>query len=98
LGKKAHPETRAFHAVVRGRVQGVGFRWSAVREARRLGLRGSVANLPDGSVEVRAEGEAETLALFLAWLERGPQGARVHSVDSEWVAPTGAWVDFDVDF
>jgi acylphosphatase len=86
----------AFRARVSGRVQGVGFRWSAVSEARRLGLRGRVRNAADGSVEVEAEGAAGSLADFLAWLRRGPPGAWVTGVE---VDPTGPWRDdFDAEF
>jgi acylphosphatase len=92
------PESKAFHAVVHGRVQGVGFRYSALRQARALGVRGTVANTLDGSVEVIAEGDAERLALFLAWLEKGPPGARVSSVHVAWVPFSGQYVDFEVAF
>ncbi len=60
---------------VYGRVQGVGFRWSAVREAGRRGLTGWVRNLPDGSVEALAEGS--DLEGFLAWCKKGPLVAQV---------------------
>jgi acylphosphatase len=83
-------------ARVTGRVQGVGFRWSAISEARRLGLRGRVRNAADGSVEVEAAGGAGSLAAFLAWLRRGPPGARVTGVE---VDPAGPWQDdFDAEF
>ncbi len=72
---------------VSGRVQGVGFRWWAVREARRLGLRGTVRNLPDGSVEVRAAGTVAAVGEFTAALSEGPPHARVH--DIEPIPPTG---------
>jgi acylphosphatase len=86
----------SFRARVSGRVQGVGFRWSAVSEARRLGLRGRVRNAADGSVEVEAEGVAGSLADFLAWLRRGPPGAWVTGVE---VDPAGPWRDdFDAEF
>ncbi len=85
-------------AVVRGRVQGVGFRYSAVREARRLGLRGTVANLPDGSVGVEAEGSRAALEALLAWLRRGPPGARVSGVDVSWGNASGRFTSFDVSF
>ena len=68
---------------VRGRVQGVGYRASTAYEARRLGLAGWVRNLPDGSVEVVARGEAAAVDALLAWLARGPRGARVTGVDVE---------------
>ncbi|HVO38153.1 MAG TPA: acylphosphatase [Spirochaetia bacterium] len=92
------PDRRGFRAVVHGRVQGVGFRYSAVREARSLGLSGTVANRFDGTVEVAAEGDARRLAVFVSWLHKGPPGSRVTSVDVQWLAWTGAYQDFDVDF
>ncbi len=91
-------DARGVRAVVHGWVQGVGFRWSAVREARSLGLSGIVSNRPDGTVEVIAEGDSARLARFLGWLEKGPPGARVSSVDVEWLPWTGAYRGFDVDF
>ena len=68
-------EVRRVRIRMYGRVQGVGFRWSAVREAERRGLSGWVRNCPDGSVEALAEGT--DLEGFLAWCERGPLAARV---------------------
>ncbi len=66
---------------VRGRVQGVGFRWWTRRRASDLGLRGTVRNRPDGSVEIHAAGEPDMLEAFAAELEVGPLGARVEGVD-----------------
>lgn len=66
---------------IRGVVQGVGFRWWTAREALRLGVRGFVRNLPDGSVEVVAEGGPEPLQRLEEILARGPRGARVVSVE-----------------
>ena len=63
-----------------GRVQGVGFRYFVVREAERLELRGWTANMPDGSVEVRAGGEAEALERFRESLARGPAHSIVERV------------------
>jgi len=88
----------AFRAVVAGRVQGVGFRYSAMREARSLGIVGAVANLPDGSVEVFAEGDLLRLQRFLAWLHKGPPGAFVRDVDVSWAPPGGSYTRFDVEF
>jgi acylphosphatase len=67
----------SFHAVVRGRVQGVGFRYFARQRAEVLGVSGFVRNLPDGSVELRAEGAAHVLSAFEADLRRGPSFGRV---------------------
>jgi len=72
---------------VNGRVQGVGYRWWAVRKAQRLGLRGTVRNLPDGSVEVRATGTADALKEFTSALLHGPPHATVHSVEP--ISPSG---------
>ncbi|TVP78572.1 MAG: acylphosphatase [Gemmatimonadales bacterium] len=66
---------------VRGRVQGVGFRWSARNEARRLGLAGWVRNEEDGSVLAVARGGAEALEAFSTWLADGPPAARVEGVE-----------------
>lgn len=89
---------RAFRARVSGQVQGVGFRWSAVREARRLGVRGWVRNADDGSVEVAAEGTPSALEAFLAWLHRGPPGASVSGVETRPARPSGMRGDFDIAF
>lgn len=69
------------HAVVRGRVQGVGFRWFVREEARALDLAGWVANRRDGSVEVEAEGSADGIDRLRQVLLRGPDGASVAGVD-----------------
>jgi acylphosphatase len=69
------------HVVVRGRVQGVGFRWFVREAARRRGMAGWVRNLSDGSVEVAAEGDDETITALRAALRSGPPGAMVSSVD-----------------
>jgi acylphosphatase len=68
---------------VNGMVQGVGYRYFAMRAAQRLGLGGFARNLPDGRVEVYAVGGASKLSEFRKELERGPQGASVASVAEE---------------
>src|SRR5262245_52357446 len=65
-----------------GRVQGVGFRWSASRVAHGLGLRGSIRNATDGSGEVSAEGAKENLERFARWVAEGPRGAAVSKVET----------------
>jgi len=72
--------------VVSGRVQGVGFRYATIAEARRLGLAGWARNVPDGSVEVVAEGEAAAVQALVAWCRHGPPSARVHHVAHAEVA------------
>jgi acylphosphatase len=67
--------------LVRGRVQGVGFRWFVEREARLLGVAGWVRNNADGAVEVLAQGTREQLAGLRTRLQQGPRAARVDDVD-----------------
>jgi acylphosphatase len=84
------PRTRLrLHAVVRGDVQGVGYRYFARREAQALGLVGFVRNLADGSVEIVAEGERSHLEALVVALQRGPTAAQVEQVDCKWGAPEG---------
>jgi len=70
-------EIVSFHAVVRGQVQGVGFRYFARKRAEVLGVAGFVRNLPDGSVELHAEGAPGALRAFEADVRRGPSFGRV---------------------
>lgn len=81
---------------VRGRVQGVFFRASTQREAKRLGLTGWVKNRADGSVEVLAEGEEDELKELIAWANRGPSAARVERVDVRWRGFSGDFCDFRI--
>jgi acylphosphatase len=76
-------EPSARHILVSGLVQGVGFRWWAQATARRLGSAGWARNLPDGRVEVHAQGEPAAVAAMVAWLGRGPAGAEVSLVEEE---------------
>ena len=69
------------HLVIHGRVQGVGFRAFVSHRAREHGVRGEVRNLPDGAVEVVAEGDPETLGAFVAQVREGPAHARIESVE-----------------
>jgi acylphosphatase len=95
-GQAASPA--ALFVRIRGRVQGVGFRYSAVYEARRLGLSGWVRNTRDGDVEVWTEGAPEKQELFLKWLRRGPPGARVDSLVCDPLPPTGNYHNFSVEY
>jgi acylphosphatase len=80
----------AYRYSVRGRVQGVGYRYFAMREASALGVTGYARNLPDGSVEVLGEGSDESLMAFEARLREGPGFARVEGVERLEVSPRGA--------
>jgi acylphosphatase len=73
-----------------GRVQGVGFRYSALHAARQYGIFGYVRNLPDGSVLIEAEGTESQLIEFVAWCEKGSSRAKISHISSI----EGSWVSF----
>jgi acylphosphatase len=81
---------------VSGRVQGVGFRYFAEAAASREGLHGWIRNLPDGSVEALAEGDAEAIERFERALQHGPPGARVERLDVDATVPGGRDTGFTV--
>jgi acylphosphatase len=90
-------EHQTLRALVRGRVQGVGFRFFAEAQARALGLKGYVQNLSNGSaVEVVAEGPMADLEMLLSALRQGPPLAHVERVDVSWAAATGDHTGFHV--
>ncbi len=78
------------HFLVRGRVQGVGFRWFVHREAAELGLRGSVRNTESGDVEVIAAGDPELIAELRSELHKGSRGSRVDAVVEHELAESEA--------
>jgi acylphosphatase len=80
--------------IIRGRVQGVFFRAAAQREARRLGITGWVKNRTDGSLEVTAEGEEESIRELAGWAQHGPSAARVDHVDVRWRGYSGEFPEF----
>ena len=83
-------------ATVRGRVQGVGFRYLVIHRAMDLDLTGWVANEPDGSVRCVAEGPRAALEQLLGALETGPAGAVVERVTTAWGPATGSFRSFEV--
>jgi acylphosphatase len=83
---------------VRGRVQGVGYRYFALRNAREYGLNGYVRNVPDGSVELRVEGEQEIIQHFKLLLERGPGFASVESVEITFETYKAKFKNFSVEY
>lgn len=88
--------TVRIHVRIAGRVQGVGFRWAAVEEARRLRLTGWVRNTLDGGVETVAEGGRDAIDRFLAWCHAGPRMARVESLHDREEAATGEFESFEI--
>ncbi len=85
-----------FRAVVRGRVQGVNFRYYTQRSAGQLGLYGWVRNQADGSVEVVAEGPRPKLEQLLTFLRRGPPSAQVDEVKVDWSPAQADCVEFEI--
>jgi acylphosphatase len=83
--------------LVSGRVQGVGFRYFIYDHARREGVAGSVRNLPDGRVDVVVEGDAEAVDRVERAIRRGPPGARVEHVETEFREPTRRGGAFTID-
>jgi len=88
----------ALRIVVHGSVQGVGFRYTTRGVAQQLGLAGWVRNLPDGSVEVWAQGPDAAVDQLRTLLETGPGGSFVESVDLEQVDPDLTLVGFEIRF
>ncbi len=84
------------HLVVSGRVQGVGFRFSAYDEAKDLALAGWVRNLAGGEVEIIAEGSRENLQMLAAWAQLGPPSAHVTAVREDWLDFTGEFTEFRI--
>jgi acylphosphatase len=74
---------------VKGRVQGVGFRWQAATEATKMGIKGFVKNLPDGSVYIEAEGTRDQLDAYVEWCKKGPRFGNVESVETETSSLSG---------
>jgi acylphosphatase len=83
---------------VRGRVQGVGFRWFVIHSAERLKVTGWTRNLPDGRVEVLAQGEPPALDAMAEAVRTGPRAARVEEVGSIEEAPDPRLRDFSVRY
>ncbi len=93
-----HMTHRAIHCLIEGHVQGVGYRYFALRMAGKLNLNGYVRNLPDGDVEVVVEGEEALLLEFLEELKRGPSYSEVRAVRITWKKPEGGYNSFTVRY
>lgn len=95
MGDAAKNQKR-LHAIVEGRVQGVGFRFFVRDVANQLGCTGWVRNRWNGDVEVLAEGELKSLEQLLKEIHRGPRAAFVTNVQVEWLEASGEFSDFRV--
>ncbi|MHA1804532.1 MAG: acylphosphatase [Promethearchaeota archaeon] len=83
---------------VYGLVQGVFFRYTTRKIARKLGLTGHVKNMPDGSVYIEAEGPEDKLLELLEFAKKGPRHARVERVEYEFKEPTNKFTSFEYAF
>ena len=92
----AHSERARAHVLIRGRVQGVGFRISAAEAARRRGLTGWVRNLDSGGVEAVFEGSENLVAEMVRWCNAGPAGAFVSELNVSWDEPPEHYASFEV--
>ena len=89
-------DSASLQASVHGRVQGVFFRSFVAGWARELGLTGYVRNLPDDTVEVKAEGQRQQLEKLVGYLKEGPPASRVSKVTTIWSKYTGNFTGFSV--
>ncbi len=89
---------KRIEAIVRGKVQGVGYRYYTVQKAAKYGLKGFVRNLQDGTVKVVAEGEEEKLKQFLKDLYQGPPLAIVDDISVKWLEPKNDFDSFEIRY
>jgi acylphosphatase len=86
----------AAHIVVKGMVQGVGFRYFVFNKASQFGLKGFVSNLHNGNVEIVVEGDRSFIEELIDEVKVGPRAASVRDVNVEWIKPAHCFHDFDV--
>ncbi|HKJ40647.1 MAG TPA: acylphosphatase [Sunxiuqinia sp.] len=91
-------DKKRFHIVVSGRVQGVGFRYFAVQKANDCNLKGWVKNLPDGQVELEAEGDGKDLAAFIDYLKLGNGYSRTDRLSQSEISTLENYPDFNVRY
>ncbi len=89
---------KCIKAVVKGRVQGVGFRWFIQQKANRLGLAGYVCNLASGNVEFEVEGDEDLVDKFLDYARQGPSFSKVTEMILEEKQAAGKFDSFNVTF
>ncbi len=89
---------KTYHYIVKGRVQGVAFRYYTQRTAYRLGVAGTVKNLYDGDVEVYVQGDEEAVKKFEVFLNQGPISARIDRVVREEFESDHVFPDFNIVF
>jgi acylphosphatase len=96
MAEPTEPSELRARLVVKGKVQGVGFRMFAARVATQRGLCGGVRNLDDGRVELEVEGPKDQILILIQDVKAGPPASRVAAVEVEWSPATGRFSDFQV--
>ncbi len=86
------------HIIIYGMVQGVGFRFETIMQARSLGVNGWVMNTSNGDVEAVFEGDKNDVESIIEWCKKGPIGAIVNNVDVELQKYKGEFKDFDIRY
>jgi acylphosphatase len=89
---------KSCHVFVSGRVQGVGYRYSAAKAAAKYRILGWVRNNFNGSVELECEGSAKDVDNFISWLKAGPPGSRVTSVEIKEKQYQGIYSHFSIEY
>lgn len=92
----SHEPHNTLHVIVRGRVQGVGFRVHTRAAAQRHGCKGWVRNLPDGRVEVYAQADEDALTELLTEISQGPPWSHVAHIDAQWDTCEVEYQDFRI--
>ncbi|MDA1196458.1 MAG: acylphosphatase [Nanoarchaeota archaeon] len=86
---------KRLHLIIKGKVQGVFYRHNTVKQGHKLGIKGFVRNLPNGDVEVIAEGPEDKLKQLCEWCKKGPDNAEVDEVQEKWQEPYNDYVSFE---
>ena len=89
---------KAIHIIVHGLVQGVGFRFYVRDRSAQYGIKGSVKNLHDGTVEIYAEGDEKQLHKFIEKIREGPSFGHVSRLVRKWKEPSDSYTDFTILF
>ncbi len=92
------PDIKRVHLCISGIVQGVFFRAHACEIARHSGLKGWVKNLPDGRVEIVAQGAEDKIHEFMRWCQKGPPDAAVEEVEVQWQDVTDTFDNFEIKY
>lgn len=89
---------KRLHIKIYGRIQGVGFRFSAEKKARELSLSGWVRNCDDGCVETEVEGESSAVEEYMEWCWKGPISAKVEKMEEDWISAEGKFKKFEIKY